>query len=91
MTRTKVDVGEEFDEEMKERLKELGYIGGGHVYKFLTVRMDLDSILDDIEGNTGLRFRGGENGHASLTRNTLRITSKEELRGSELEKIEEVC
>jgi len=56
----------------------------------LTVREDLDSILDDIEDNTSLRFREGENGHASLGGSTLRITSKEEIPDSKLEEMEKI-
>jgi len=80
---------EERTQELKERLKELGYLEGGHAYEFSTVHSDLDLILDKVEDETGLRFREGDDGHASLVGNTLRITSKEELSDSELEKIEE--
>jgi len=76
--------------EMRRRLEELGYLGGGHFYEFLTARSDLDSILDDIESETGLRFRGSKDGHASLGGNTLRITSKEEIPDPDLEGIEKV-
>jgi len=82
---------EERAEGVRERLEELGYLGGGHAYEFLTVRKDLDSVLDDIESETGLRFREGEDGHAQLAGNTLRIVSKEETPDSKLEKIEKVC
>jgi len=75
---------------MKERLEQLGYIDGGHVYEFRTLRTDLDSVLDDIEDETGLRFRKGEDGHASLGRDRLRITSKEELSDSKLESIKNI-
>jgi len=78
-------------EEMRERLEELGYVGGGHVYEFHTLRTDLDSILDDIEGETGLRFREGKDGHAQLAGDTLRITSKEEIPDSKLKGIGNVC
>jgi len=88
VTWTEVDADTEFDEQMRERLEELGYTGGGHVYEFLTTRADLDSILDDIEDATGLRFREGADGHASLAGNTLRITSKEKIADSKLEDIE---
>jgi len=91
MTRTEVDMEAEFDEQMRERLEELGYTGGGHVYEFLTARADLDSILNDIEDAVGLRFREGEDGHASLAGSTLRITSKEEIPKTRLEEIEKVC
>jgi len=91
VTRTEVDTEAEFDEQMRERLEELGYTGGGHVYEFLTAKADLDSILDDIEDATGLRFREGADGHASLAGDTLRITSKEEIANSKLEDIERLC
>lgn len=90
MTR-KVDVEEEFNEQMRRRLEELGYVDGGRVYKFPTVREDLDSILDDIESVTGLKFKEGEDGHAQLAGNALRITSKEEVPDPKLEKIEKAC
>jgi len=90
MTRAEPDAEEEFGEEMRERLKELGYMSGGHVYEFLTARSDLDSVLDDIESKTELRFREGDDGHASLAGNTLRITSKEEIPDSKLKDIEKV-
>lgn len=80
---------EERSEELKERLKELGYMDGGYAYEFFTIYSDLDLILDRVEDETGLRFREGDDGHASLGGNTLRITSKEGLSDSELEKVEE--
>jgi len=73
--------------EMKERLEELGYIDGGHVYEFRTLRTDLDPMLEDIEDETGLRFRGGDDGHAELAGDSLRITSKEKLSESQVEGI----
>lgn len=76
---------------MKERLEELGYLKGGHFYEFHTRRTDLDSILDDIESETGLRFREGKDGHATLGGSTLRITSREEIPDPKLEEIEKVC
>jgi len=91
MARELTEADDPRTEEMKERLKDLGYIDGGHLYEFFTPRVDLDSILDDIEDNTGLRFREGDDGHASLGENTLRITSKEEIPDSELEEIEKAC
>lgn len=84
----KEDGRDVYGEEMRERLEDLGYIDGGKVYEFITARSDLDSILDDIESETGLRFREGEDGHAELGGNTLRITSKEEVPDPELEDIE---
>lgn len=91
MTWTELNTGERFDEEMRKRLEELGYTGGGHVYEFFTARTDLDSVLDDIQNEIGLRFREGDDGHASLRGNTLRITSKEEVPDSKLREIEELC
>jgi len=91
VTWTEVNAGEELDEEMRKRLEELGYVDGGHVYRFLTARPDLDSILDDIENETGLSFRGGEDGHASLEGNVLKITSKEEIPEAKVEGIEKIC
>jgi len=81
---------EAFDEETRNRLEELGYINGGCVYEFPTLRRDLDLILDDIEDETGLRFKEGTDGHASFSRNTLRLTSKEEIPDSKLEEIEKI-
>jgi len=78
-------------EEMRERLEELGYTNGGVVYEFFTPRTDLDSILDDIEDETGLRFKEGDDGHAQLAGNTLEITSKREILDSRLGEIENVC
>jgi len=91
MTWIEMDTGEEFDREMRERLEDLGYIGGGHIYEFLTARRELSSLLDDIEDGTGLKFRDGADGHASLGGNTLRITSKKEIPDSQLKEIEDVC
>jgi len=90
MTRAKLDAEEAFDEETRKRLKELGYMEGGYVYEFLTLRRNLDLILDDIEAETDLRFRGGEDGHASLGGNVLRITSKKEVPKSKVKDIEGV-
>jgi len=90
MTQTKRNTGEIYGEEMKKRLKELGYIKGGQVYEFSTLRTDLDSILDDIEDGASLRFKEGDDGHASLGGNTLRITSKKEIPDSKLKEIEKI-
>jgi len=93
MTRAKVDLEREFGEDMRDvrkRLEELGYTGGGHIYDFFTARLNLDLVLDDIESETGLRFREGDDGHAQLAGGILRITSKEKIPDSELEKIEKV-
>jgi len=91
MTWIETDAEEEFGGDARERLEELGYVGGGRVYKFPTVRGDLDSLLDDIESETGLRFREGDDGHATLGGSTLRITSKEEIPDSKLEEMEKIC
>jgi len=78
----------EIEEETRGRLEELGYMNGGHAYEFVTPREDLDALLGDIENATGLNFRKGDDGHATLSGSTLRITSKREIPDSELEEIE---
>jgi len=75
--------------ELRRRLEELGYAGGGHFYEFFTTVRDLDEILDLIREETSLNFTEGDDGHATLTGNRLRITSRKELSESEVRKIEE--
>jgi len=81
------------DGEMRERLKDLGYLGGGHVYVFrslLSGPEDLDDILAEIRDKTAKNFTEGDDGHASLLGNELRIVSKEELSESEIREIDEI-
>jgi len=80
---------EERAEGMKERLQDLGYVNGGHVYEFFAPASDLDELLADIREEAGLNFTEGDDGHATLSRDTLRITSREELSETELKGIEE--
>jgi len=74
------------DEEMRERLEDLGYLDGGHVYVFHTPLSgpgDLDDILAEIREGIGKNFTEGDDGHATISGDELRVVSKEEL--SELE------
>jgi len=81
------------DKEVRERLEELGYLDGGHVYIFhspLSGPEDLDDILAEIREETGKNFTEGDDGHAQLTGNKLRIVSKEGLSELETEKMDEI-
>jgi len=98
MTWKKIDTEEGLEgighsEEMRERLEDLGYLGGGHVYVFhspLSEAEDLDDILAEIRDKTERNFTEGDDGHATLAGNKLRIVSKEELSESEVEEIEKI-
>jgi len=97
MTWRKIDTEEELDrighdEEVRRRLEELGYLDGGHVYIFhapLSGPEDLDDILAGIRDKTGKNFTEGDDGHASLAGNELKVVSKEELSESEVREIDE--
>jgi len=86
--RTDLGATEEGAKEMRERLRELGYADGGHLYEFDSRRTDLSEAAEEIEEETGLKFVDGEDGH--MTSPPLRITSKRELTNDQLRKIEEV-
>jgi len=77
------------DEDLRKRLKALGYDMGGWVYDFPREGANFLQLQYEIEAATGFCFFAVD-GHASYDGSTYQITSRRRLTPEEISAIEEV-